>query len=171
VLAAQVSAIPPSAVHVGSSLLMTGATGGAKKVVPSSGIIKHSELLEYQLFPCLSMAGYLNKSRAPSKLFQRKGSTGFFGNLHRRFFVLQGHFLTYFKSHHDPKPSSRDESIDLRLAVATRIRNHEFAPFAFQIALKEKGTILFLLFADNESQRDTWLDCLAIATQVNTLAK
>lgn len=183
-----VQAQPPSAASAASSTATPAAAGAsgaatgagsdrgilavstAKKMVPSSGIIRHSELLDYQSFPTLCMQGYLNKSRAPSKLFQRKGSTGFFGNLHRRFFVLQGSFLTYFKSHHDLKPT-RDESLDLRTAVVTKIKNHEFAPFAFQISLRDKGTLLYLLFADNEQVREVWLECLATATQVPTVLK
>ena len=93
-LAGTVSAIAPT------SAMATASTASSLqkfRQTPVGGVIRYSDLLEYQGFPCLCMQGYLNKSRAPSKLFQRKGSTGFFGNLHRRFFVLQGSFLTYFK--------------------------------------------------------------------------
>ena len=119
------------------------------------------------MFPCIIMQGYLMKSRAPSKLFKRRGSSGFFGNLHRRFFLLQGNFLTYFKTHDYTKPT-RDESVDLRTCVSMRIKNHEFAHFAMSLNSRDKGTIVYLLFASNETVRDIWLECFSQATGVPT---
>jgi hypothetical protein len=132
-----------------------------KKPPPKSGVIRYSELLDYQEFPCIYMEGYLMKSRAPSKLFKRRKSSGFFGNLHRRFFVLQGSFLTYFKSHQYKKPS-KDISIDMRGRQVVLLKNHEFGPFAFQIN-SFNNSCLYLLFASNAHVRDTWVKVLSDA--------
>lgn len=161
-LAQSVYQIAPLEVH---PMDRTSGSNLSKKLVPQTGIIKYSELLEYQLYPCLLMQGYLMKARAPNRLFKFRGSSGFFGSLHRRYFVLQGSFLTYFKTHEVNKPT-RDESVDLRCCVATKIKNHEYGPFAFKIESKEKGAVVYLLFASNETVRDVWLECLAQATQV-----
>lgn len=83
-------------------------------------------------------------------------------------------FLFFFslpvQSHHELKPT-RDESVDLRLSVATKIKNHEFAPFCMSLTLRDKGSLVYLLFADNEAVRDVWLECFASATQVPVLSK
>jgi len=61
-----------------------------KKKPPSNGVIPYSELSQYQRFPCLYMEGFLMKARAPSRLFTRSNvpsaGSGFFSNLHKRFF-------------------------------------------------------------------------------------
>ena len=72
------------------------------------------------------------------------------------------------QSHHEQKPT-RDESLDLRTCVASKLKNHQFAPFAMSITLRDKGTLLYLLFADNETVRDVWLECLANATQLKVI--
>jgi len=130
----------------------------AKKPPPKSGSIKFSELSEYQDFPCLYMEGYLMKSRQPSRVFKRRNSSGFFGNLHRRWFVLQGHFLTYFKSQTDKKPS-KDLCIDMRNRRVIIHRNHEFGPWCIQVnTLGDQ--CLYLLFASNEAVYETWIRAL-----------
>ena len=55
--------------------------------------------------------------------------------------------------------------------MATKIKNHEFAPFCMSLTLRDKGSLVYLLFADNEAVRDVWLECFASATQVAVLSK
>lgn len=162
------------------------AVGASKKPVPASGIIKYSEILEYLNFPCVTMKGYLMKSRAPSKLFKRSGSSGFFGNLSRRYFYLSGPFLTYFKSQNYSKPT-RDIAIDIRKCKVVKLKTHHYAPFAFEIYTRpnmtntitsavhdqtttpsdgENRQLLYTLFADNESVREIWLELLTQATNM-----
>jgi hypothetical protein len=137
--------------------------GAALKPPTKNAVIRYSELMEYQEFPCVYMEGYLMKSRAPSRIFKRRNSAGFFGNLHRRFFVLQGHFLTYFKSHQQKKPT-KDVSVDMRGRRVTLLKNHEFGPFAFQVdSVKDSGP-LYLLFASNAAVRDAWIRVLTAAS-------
>lgn len=85
-------------------------------------------------------------------------------------FFFSNFFLFPVQSHHELKPT-RDESVDLRLAVATKIKNHEFAPFCMSLTMRDKGSLVYLLFADSEAVRDVWLECFASATQTPVLAK
>ena len=115
---------------------------GTPAVRSSTGaMIKFSEITLYQSFPCIYHEQYMMKSRKASKVFKRKGQTGFFGHLHRRFFVLQGHFLTYFKAVQYKKPS-RDESLDLRHCEVQGIDKHEYGPHCIEVRTKEGAGIM-----------------------------
>ncbi len=152
---------------------MPSYDGRPKKAVPASGVVKYSELSDYQNFPCLYHEGYLMKSRAPSRmLFKRRKSNNLLGNLHRRFFVLQGHFLTYFKSHQVKKPS-KDLSVDMRLHSVKPLRNHEFGQFGVEVSAgpagagksdeQPAGKVVFLLFASSQPVHKMWLQMLSRA--------
>jgi len=137
----------------------------AKRKAPQSGVVAFSSLLEYQQFPCVYMEGYLMKARAPG-LLRRRNSLGFFGNLSRRFFVLQGAFLTYFKSHRDKKPS-KDFSIDMRGRHVIAVDHHKYGTHGFQIDNHRTKECLFLLFASDAKVRDVWLDVLQRAAKLS----
>jgi hypothetical protein len=147
------------------------------------------------------MEGYLLKSRQAVK-FLAKGkkpaigtSLNLSGNLfgaalHRRFFVLQGHFLTYFKSHAYKKPT-RDEAMDLRRCWIDELEDQDFVQFGFGFEIRIRTTTglranamnsntlstggstvtapttepLFVLFASDEKQRRSWINVLKLATQ------
>lgn len=134
-----------------------------KKMPPSSGLIRFSELMDYQSVPCLYMEGYLMKSRSPSRLFRRRNTSGFFGNLHRRFFVLQGNFLTYFKSHLYKKPS-KDVSVDMRGRVVVPLPNHDLGAHGFQINTYT-GECMYMLFAASAEMKDLWVRVLHAASR------
>jgi len=136
----------------------------AKRKTPKSGAVAYSTLLEYQQFPCMYMEGYLMKAKAPG-LLRRRNSLGFFGNLSRRFFVLQGAFLTYFKSHRDKKPT-KDFSIDMRGRHVFPVDNHKYGfHYGFQID-NYTNECLFLLFTNDGKIRDVWLDVLLRAAKL-----
>jgi len=104
------------------------------------------------------------KARAPG-LLRRRNSIGFFGNLSRRFFIIQGAFLTYFKSHRDKKPS-KDFSVDVRGRTIIAVDNHKYGPFGLQIN-NYKNEVLFLLFASDGNVRNVWLDVLQRAAKLS----
>jgi len=135
-----------------------------KKEMAIKGTVKYSKLFQYQQFPCLYMEGYLLKARRSSSFFKRNSSTGLFGNLHRRFFVLQGAFLTYFKSHRNNTPS-KDLSVDMHGRTITRIDKHKFGKFGFEISEKDSDVCLYLLFASNADERNVWVQVLNAATE------
>jgi hypothetical protein len=169
---------------------------------PPSAFIKFSEINDYQSFPCVYMEGYLLKSRQAVKFFA-KGKKPLIGTslnlsgnlfgaaLHRRFFVLQGHFLTYFKSHAYKKPT-RDEAMDLRRCWIEELEDQDFVQFGFGFEIRMRTTTglrvntnssssnvgsssnnapanttepLFVLFASDEKQRRAWINVLRLATQ------
>lgn len=130
----------------------------------NKGCVPYSKLFQHQQFPCLYMEGYLLKARKPGGLFKRHNSTGIFGNLHRRFFVLQGSFLTYFKSHRNSKPP-KDLSVDMRGRTITRIDKHKFGKFGFEISELGSDVCLYLLFASNAEERNVWVQVLNAAAE------
>ena len=119
--------------------------------------------VQHQQFPCLYMEGYLLKARRKG-IFKRRGATGLFGTLHRRFFVLQGSFLTYFKSHRNSKPS-RDLSADMRGRTITKLDKHEFGKYGFQVSELGSSECMYLLFASNADERNVWVQVLQAAAE------
>jgi len=161
---------------------------------PSTPLIKYSDINDYQSFPCLYMRGYLLKSRQASKFYSKHTvnkstlSNLFGSNLTRRYFILNGSFLTYFKSHTQLKPS-RDESLDIRQCQIEEINEKNFEQFGFGFEIKikikneknnkkdkkDKNNInnnnnneqyepLLVLFASNENDRKTWVHLLKLTT-------
>lgn len=167
--------------------------------LPSSPLIKYSDIEKYQSFPCIYMRGYLLKSRQAlkfySKTLNKSSLSNLFGsNLTRRYFILNGSFLTYFKSHTVLKPS-HDESLDIRQCQIEEINDKNFLQFGFgfEIKIKVKSTSgkdkdkkgkkeaksggsdsgtsggdhcepLLVLFASNENDRSTWVHLLKLTT-------
>ena len=127
------------------------------------GTVRYSKLFQYQQFPCLYMEGYLLKARKRG-FFTRRNSTGMFGNLHRRFFVLQGAFLTYFKSHRNSTPS-QDISVDLRGRTITQVDKHKFGKYGFEISEVDSKECFYLLFASNADERNVWVQVLVAASE------
>ena len=188
-----------------STTNQTTAVPPAPLRVPTGALIKFSELALYQSFPCLYHNGYLLKSRQATRFLARNkrvpGATGhgsmnlggglFGAALHRRYFVLQGHFLTYFKSQAYPKPS-RDESMDMRKCWIETLNGEEFVQFGYgfeiQIRTAQSGKQanaatansvstasnslasapptepLFVLFASDDASRKLWIAVLRKAT-------
>ena len=87
-----------------------------------------------------------------------------FGNVHRRFFVLFGSFLTYYKTHTARTPT-RDECIDVRACSVTSIDNHELGEYAIRIH-HQRGTV-YMLLANNQHIRKTWYNVLLHAAVYN----
>ena len=135
---------------------------GVKKESNAKGFVPYSRLFQYQQFPCLYMEGYLLKARKPGGFFKR--ASGIFGNVHRRFFILQGSFLTYFKSHRHNKPS-KDLSVDMRGRRITRLDTHKFGKYGFEISERGGDTSLFLLFASSSEERNVWVQVLNAASE------
>eukprot|EP00475_Leptophrys_vorax_P007162 TRINITY_DN1453_c0_g1_i1.p1 TRINITY_DN1453_c0_g1~~TRINITY_DN1453_c0_g1_i1.p1 ORF type:complete len:713 (-),score=194.29 TRINITY_DN1453_c0_g1_i1:2375-4423(-) len=113
--------------------------------------IAYSNIYEKMDFPCVYMEGYLFKLTR----------TGMFNklNLNRRWFVLKGRFLTYFKSHIHTKPQ-KDRCVDLKGCVVSPINKHPKGEFAFEVASK---THKFLLFANDQKEMYKWLIALRAA--------
>eukprot|EP01006_Ploeotia_vitrea_P045201 TRINITY_DN66919_c7_g3_i1.p1 TRINITY_DN66919_c7_g3~~TRINITY_DN66919_c7_g3_i1.p1 ORF type:complete len:755 (+),score=456.13 TRINITY_DN66919_c7_g3_i1:153-2267(+) len=125
------------------------------------GFVRYSKLFVHQTYPALYMEGYLLKARKKSA-FQRRVGASLFGNLHRRFFVLIGSFLTYFKSHRNSKPS-HDESCDMRGRTISQVDNHQFGQFGFEISAADSNECLYLVFASNADERTVWMSVLQAA--------
>jgi hypothetical protein len=87
-------------------------------------------------------------------------STGLFGALRKRYFKLQGSFLSYFKSHSHSKPC-KDLAVDLRGRVVTKI-SARLGRFGVRIDSYD-GSLLYLLFADCAQDQQRWIKCLAAA--------
>ena len=154
---------------------------------PSSSTVKYAELHEYLPLPCTHMEGFLLKSRQASKFLGMKTkavkssghstmSSGLFGvTLHRRLFVLEGDFLSYFKGRGDSAPS-RGEALWVRCCWVEELSEREFGQwgFGFEVRMKVKGAEkakgvpatepLFVLFTNSAKERQTWVDVLRRAT-------
>ena len=171
--------------------------------LPSSATIRYSDLPEYQSWPCTQLEGYLLKSRQADKFINRNiakkssgsGGTltgGLFGvSLHRRLFVLEGEWLSYWKGRREGKPA-RDECLCVRWCWVEEMSEKEFGQwgFGFEIRMRTKGPIpslssgngtkqqaagmsavvpatepMFVLFANSAKERQMWMDVLKRATQ------
>ena len=115
--------------------------------VTANGMIKYSELYDYLELPCAHMEGYLLKAKNPSEA----ASTA---NLSRRFFTLNGPFLTVFKSH-DALAPLKDLSIDLRGRTVCVVDNAVDGLYGLEI-YTHKGAPLYVLFAQTEVERKKW---------------
>jgi hypothetical protein len=113
--------------------------------------ISFSNIYEQMDFPCVYMEGYLLKLTR-SGMFNKL-------NLNRRWFVLKGRFLTYFKSHLHTKPQ-KDRCVDLRGCIVTPINKHPKGEFVFEVASK---THKFLLFATDQKEMSKWMIALRAA--------
>lgn len=91
---------------------------------------------------------------------------GLFGsrNLQLRFFVLQGRFLSYFRSKDSRKPN-KDISLDMQGRKILVLKHHEFGQNGFQIN-HANGVPALLLFADTQHIRDVWVSVLQCAAQL-----
>lgn len=106
------------------------------------------------------MEGYLLKSRQADKFIHRNtakkssgsgigggGGTltgGLFGvSLHRRLFVLEGEWLSYWKGRREGKPA-RDECLCVRWCWVEEMSEKEFGQwgFGFEIRMRTKGPSL-----------------------------
>ena len=165
---------------------------------PLTSTIKFTDLPEYLSLPCVHMEGHLLKSRQASKFLGMKTkrvghstlSSGLFGvTLHRRWFVLEGEFLSYFKVRGEKMPS-RGEALWMRYCWIEELSEKEFGQwgFGFEIRMKTKqgggngggataGTggpgspvgqpatePLFVLFTNSAKERQTWVEVLKKAT-------
>jgi hypothetical protein len=113
----------------------------------------YSTIYEQMDFPCVYMEGYLFKL----------SKTGMFGklNLIRRWFVLKGRFLTYFKSHMHSKPT-KDRCVDVRGCIITPLAKHPKGDYVFEIS-NASGDHKFLLFAPDQKEMYKWLIALKAA--------
>ena len=173
--------------------------------LPSNPTIRYSDLPDYQSYPCTHMEGYLLKSRQADKFINRNlakkssgsgsggGGTltgGLFGvSLHRRLFVLEGEWLSYWKGKRDGKPT-RDECLCMRWCWVEEMSEKEFGQwgFGFEIRMRTKGPApplsnsgrqqavagsvvapptepMFVLFANSAKERHMWLEVLKRVTQ------
>jgi hypothetical protein len=125
------------------------------------GTVRHSKLFQYQQFPCLYMEGYLLKARKHGRTPQELTASV----VHRRFFVLQGSFLTYFKSHRSSKPP-RDMSVALRGRQVRQLPpNTSKLGFGFAISNLGATGDLYLLFAGTADERNVWMQVLIAASE------
>ena len=177
--------------------------------LPFNPTIRYSDLPDYQSYPCTQMEGYLLKSRQADKFINRNtnkkssasgggsGGTltgGLFGvSLHRRLFVLEGEWLSYWKGRREGKPA-RDECLCVRWCWVEEMSEKEFGQwgFGFEIRMRTKGPApppptnltsrqqgggsgvgvvapptepMFVLFANSAKERQMWMDVLKRATQ------
>ena len=200
------SAAPPPPLPPSSTLLpLPSPTPPSSTVLspsksPSSSTIKYAELADYLPLPCIHMDGYLLKSRQASKFLgvKTKGgkagggghstlSSGLFGvALHRRWFVLQGEFLAYFKQRGEKAPS-RGEALWVRSCWVEELSEKEFGQwgYGFEVRMRVKGggagagaggseggggkgtaavvpatEPLFVLFTSSAKERQTWVEVL-----------
>jgi hypothetical protein len=102
------------------------------------------------------MQGYLMRVRH-GRAEANSASTGVFGALRKRYFKLQGSFLSYFKSHSHSKPC-KDLAVDLRGRVVTKT-SVSLGRFGVRIDSYD-GSLLYLLFADTVHDQERWVECL-----------
>ena len=180
--------------------------------LPSTPTIRYTDLPDYTSYPCTHMEGYLLKSRQADKFIHRNTSSrpprgggvagggtlggGLFGvSLHRRLFVLEGEWLSYWKGRREGKPA-RDECLCVRWCWVEEMSEKEFGQwgFGFEIRMRTKGPAppagtassssgkaggggggggvvvpatepMFVLFANSAKERQVWMDVLKRATQ------
>lgn len=118
----------------------------------AKGFIPYSRLYQFQDFPCLYMEGYLQK--------RREGKSG---DLHKRFFVLHGSYLTHFRSH-EHRRSQRDIAVSVKGAKVSSSASGEGFKYGFEIVLAD-GTPFNTLFAEDEHQQQVWISVLRAAAQ------
>lgn len=112
---------------------------------------RFSMIYETLEFPCVYMEGYLFKL-SKSGLFAKH-------NLMRKFFVLKGRYLTFFKTHVHTKPS-KDRCMDVGGANIAQLESHDKGQFCFEI---RKGKRQFILFAPDQKSLYQWLIALKAA--------
>jgi hypothetical protein len=127
-----------------------------RRVAPN-GMIKYSELLEHLELPCAHMEGYLLKTKNP---FEPPAEA----NLCRRFFTLNGPFLTTFKSHLATAPL-KDLSIDLRGRTVCVVDGLLPGHFALEV-YTHRGALLYSVFASTERDRKRWAASLVHAAHM-----
>jgi hypothetical protein len=110
-----------------------------------------STVYEQLSFPCVCMEGYLSKLSKATLFGGRQ--------LNKRWFILKGRFLTYFKSHLHSKPQ-KDRVADVLGWKVVTITNHSKGSFAFE--LSGPGAA-YLLFADDGKELSQWLIALRAA--------
>ena len=115
----------------------------ADKVPGTSGVIRFSELLVFQRFPCRCMEGYLQKCSMRHSHRRKR-------LLQKRYFVLQGSFLSYHKSHSAKHKACKDLAWDLRGMTIAKAEGDG-------IRLSRLGRVVFLVFAQTEERLDMWL--------------
>jgi hypothetical protein len=139
-----------------------GAGAGGSDAPLPKGLVPYSKLFQYQQFPCLYMEGYLLKARSHGSN-AKAGSV--FGKLHNRFFVLQGSFLTYFKTHRANRPAN-DVSVDLRGRLVTRVDKHKLGKYGFEISeVENRSECMYVLFAQDSDERNVWMQVLQAASE------
>jgi len=163
-----VSSVASSDEDSGSDEDFTTPTGrhlesphGRERKLPD-GVVKHSKLFQYQQFPCLYMEGYLLKLRKRNRRPEEALAPG---ALHRRFFVLHGAYLTYFKSHRSPKPPH-----DLSVAMKGRdvkLLNPCPPKLGFGFVITDIGGRgeLYVLVASTADELNVWMQVLAAAAE------
>lgn len=130
----------------------------------SAGLaIRPTDYLQYQRFPCVTMEGYLEKAALTTfSAVARKGKGKH--RLDKRYFVLEGKFLTYHTSHTTKHKACKDivHSVQgAQIAVPGRATGN-IAAYGFE--LSRNGELLFLLFASCEEKKDMWVRVLKAAT-------
>jgi Rab-GTPase-TBC domain/PH domain len=134
----------------------SGSRSGASPE-PQAGFIRHSKLYQHQQFPCLYMEGYLLKAR--QSVTKRREAFP----LHRRFFVLQGSFLSYHKSHRSPTPV-KDVCVDMRGRKVAKL-DKKFGKYGFTISTLDADQPYLMLFASSGDERNVWIQVLSAATE------
>lgn len=113
--------------------------------------ISYSSIYDQIEFPCPYMEGYLFKL-SKAGIFSKP-------NLQRKWFVMKGRFLTYFKNHEHTRPQ-KDRCIDLKGCQIATLKRHPKGEFGIEIS---NSLYKFLIFAPDQTEFLKWVVALKAA--------